>query len=185
MRILGKYHARDIHVWNGGQCGFHSLKDCTCGNCADDNVACSGKDHHTKHPLTCPFHALVYEIECCSRADQASNIIHAELGRGHSNYPEASHNVLVRFRSKDKYLQNIHYQVVASKYDLARSETWTFLSLAFGLVYMSKASNISWNDRGPKKANEVRAKNLAKKHTDEAKDKRINWKKARVHEQEE
>ena len=31
----------------------------------------------------------------------------------------------------------------------------------------------------------MRAKNLAKKQTDEAKDKRINWKKARVQEQEE
>ena len=73
---MHKYHARDIHVWDRGQCGFHSLKDCTCGNCADDNVVCSGKDHHTKHFLTCPFHALVYEIECCSRADQASHIIY-------------------------------------------------------------------------------------------------------------
>ena len=30
------------------------------------------------------------------------------------------------------------------------------------------------NDRGPKKANEVRAKNLAKKQTNEAKEIRIN-----------
>ena len=110
MRILGKYHAHDIHTWDGGQCDFHALKDCSCGSCNDD-VICSGKIHHTKNPLTCPFHSLAYEIVCFSRANQAADIIHTELGRGHSNYPEASHNVLIRFRSKDKYLQNIHYMV--------------------------------------------------------------------------
>ena len=52
----------------------------------------------------CPFHALAYEIECFSRAEEADSIIHPELGRGHSNYCEASHNVLVRFRSKDLQL---------------------------------------------------------------------------------
>ena len=36
-----------------------------------------------------------------------------------------------------------------------------------------------------KKGNEVRTKTLKKKKTDEAKEKRINWKKARVQEQEE
>ena len=134
-----------------------------------------------KHSLTCPFHALVYEIECCSLADQASHIIHAELGRGHSNYPEASHDVLVRFRSNDKYLQNIHYQVSTNLGLLHTNMTWlgqkhglSYHSLALGLVYTSKVFNISWNDRGPKKANEVRAKNLAKKQTNEAKDIRIN-----------
>ena len=36
-----------------------------------------------------------------------------------------------------------------------------------------------------KRGNEVRAKNLEKKQTEEAKQKRTNWKKARVQEQEE
>ena len=191
MRILGKHHARDIHTWDRGQCGFHSLKDCTCGSCEDDNVICSGKDHHTKHPLTCPFHALAYEIECCVRADQASHIIHTELGRGHSNYPEASHNVLVRFRSKDKYLQNIHYTVSTNLGLLQANMTW--LGKKHGLSYhwlldlftRLKLPIFNGMPEALKKANEVRSKNLAKKQTDEAKDKRTDWKKARVQEQEE
>ena len=123
MHILGKYHARDIHTWDGGQCDFHALKDCSCGSCNDD-VICSGEIHHTKNPLTCPFHSLAYEIVCFSRANQAADIIHTELGRGHSNYPEASHNVLIRFRSKDKYLQNIHYMVSTNLGLLQANMTW-------------------------------------------------------------
>ena len=29
---LGKYHARNIHQWEGGSCDFHSLKTCVCSN---------------------------------------------------------------------------------------------------------------------------------------------------------
>ena len=98
--ILGKYHARDVHTWDGGQCDFHALKDYSCGSCNDDDVICSGEIHHTKNPLTCPFHLLAYEIECFSRGNQAADIIHTELGRGHSNYPEASHNVFFQYLMK-------------------------------------------------------------------------------------
>ena len=188
MRI---YHGRDIHTWEGGQCGFHPLKDCTCGSCENDNVICRGKDHHTKNPLTCAFHALAYEIECCSRADQSLHIIHTELGRGHSNYPEASHNVLVRFRSKDKYLQNIHYMVSTNLGLLQANMTW--LGKKRGLSYhwlldlftRLKLPIFNGMPEALKRANEVRAKNLAKKQTEEAKNKRTDWKKARVQEQEE
>ena len=61
-------------------------------------MQCEGEEYRTKHTLTCPFHALAYEIECFNRAEEADSIIHPELGWGHSNYCEASHNVLVRFR---------------------------------------------------------------------------------------
>ena len=27
---LGRYHARDIHIWPEGQCNFHALINCTC-----------------------------------------------------------------------------------------------------------------------------------------------------------
>jgi len=70
-----------------------------------------GKEYHTKQSLSCPFHSLAFEIECSNRAQKAAQIIHLELGRGHSNYPEASHNVLTRFGSKDKNLQCEHYTV--------------------------------------------------------------------------
>ena len=61
--------------------------------------------------LDCEFHALLYEIECTERAAQASKLVHPILKRGHSNAVEASHNVLIRFRSKDIYLERLHYQL--------------------------------------------------------------------------
>ena len=107
LKLLGRYHSRDIHLWpDGGKCDFHSLKSCTYGQC---KVHCKGEEYSTKLPLTCPFHALAYEIECFTRAETADSIIHPELGRGHSNYCEASHNVLVRLRSKDLQLHRLHY----------------------------------------------------------------------------
>lgn len=39
----------------------------------------------------CPFHALAFEIECDNRASQATELIHPELARGHSNLLEASY----------------------------------------------------------------------------------------------
>ena len=123
LLALGKHHAHDIHMWKDGQCDFH-MKNCSCGSCEDDNVQCEGEDYHSKNSLSCPFHALAYEVECHNRASQASQIIHSELGRGHSNYPEASHNVLVRFQSKDKYLQSIHYMVSTNMGLMQANMTW-------------------------------------------------------------
>ena len=190
LRILGKYHARDIHSWNRGQCDFHDLRECNCGKCKAE-ITCDGKQYHAKNPLTCPFHALAYEIECYSRASQADQIIHTELGRGHSNYPEASHNVLIRYRLKDKYLQSTHYMVSTNMGLLQANMTW--LGKKYGLSYhwildlfgRLKLPLFDGMAEALKKGNEVRAKNLEKKKTDEAKEKRTNWKKARVQEQEE
>ena len=123
LNILGTYHACDIHSWDGGQCDFYPLNKCSCDQC-EDEVTCEGEDYHTKNPLTCPFHKLAYQIECYNRASQASQIIHTKLGRGHSNYPEALHNVLIRFRSKDKYLQRIHYMVSTNMGLLQSNMTW-------------------------------------------------------------
>jgi len=161
---LGKYHARDIHEWERGQCDFHMLRKYTCGSYEND-VTCKGEDYHTKNPLTCPFHALVYEIECCSRADQASSIIHTELGRGQSNYPEASHNVLVRFRSKEKYL---HYMKSTNLGLLQANMIW--LGKKSGLPYHwllelfthLKLPLFDGIIEALKTANEIHAKNLAK-----------------------
>lgn len=75
MRELGKYHSRDIHEWEGGQCDFHTLLICSCGNCEEDMLTCEGKEYHTAHVLTCPLHALAYEIECHHRAALAEQII--------------------------------------------------------------------------------------------------------------
>ena len=123
LNVLGTYHVCDVHSWHGGQCNFHSLKRCSCG-LGENEIMCEGEDYHTKNPLTCPFHKLAYQIECYNRAHRASQIIHTELGCGHSNYPEASRNVLTRFRSKDKYLQRIHYVVSTNMGLLQSNMTW-------------------------------------------------------------
>ena len=103
-------HARDEHQWDGGQCDFHPLYTCSCGTCENtDQLACKGKKYETRMKLTCKFHALVYEIECHERAGQAGKLIHPILKRGHSNACEASHNVLIRFRSKAIALERLHY----------------------------------------------------------------------------
>ena len=190
LNVLGTYHACDIHSWDGGQCHFHSLKNCSCGQC-EDEITCEGEDYHTKNPLSCPFHKLAYQIECDNRASQASQIIHTELGHGHSNYPEASHNVLTRFRSKDKYLQQIHYRMSTNMGLLQSNMTW--LTKKKGLSYhwildlfsRLKLPIFDGMTEGLKKANEIREKALAKKQTDSAKENRTNWKKARAQEHQE
>ena len=106
------YHARDIHEWEGGRCDFHPLLFCTCRKCDDkEQIECEGKPYKTRMKLDCEFHALLYEIECTERAAQASKLVHPILKRGHSNAVEASHNVLIRFRSMDIFLERLHYQL--------------------------------------------------------------------------
>ena len=59
--------------------------------------------------LTCPFHFLAYQIECEYRASQGDDLVHPDLKKGHSNWVEASHNVLIRFRPKRIHLERLHY----------------------------------------------------------------------------
>ena len=105
-------HARDVHEWEGGRCEFHPLRVCTCKKCGDSGeIQCEGKAYKTRVKLDCEFHALLYEIECMERAKLASQLVHPILKRDHSNAVEASHNVLIRFRSKDISLERLHYHV--------------------------------------------------------------------------
>ena len=60
LNILETYHACDVHSWNDGHYDFHSLKNCSCGQC-EDELTCKGEDYHTKNPLSCPSHK---QIEC-------------------------------------------------------------------------------------------------------------------------
>ena len=102
MKEVGSYHCRDVHEWeNGGHCSFHKLRLCTCEKCGDGEVLCEGKPYHTKVPLTCEYHQLEFELECHKRADMAEALIHPVLGKGHTNLPESSHSILIRFRTKD------------------------------------------------------------------------------------
>ena len=105
-------HARDVHEWEGGRCEFHPLRVCTCKKCGDSGeIQCEGKAYKTRVKLDCEFHALLYEIECMERAKLARQLVHPILKRGHSNAVEASHNVLIRFQSKDISLERLHYHV--------------------------------------------------------------------------
>ena len=106
------YHVQDIHKWEGGQCDFHALKVCDCGQCADKNQPqCQGKDYHTREVLNCPFHLLAYRIECHTRGEMANQLVHPVLKRGHTNWLESSHSVLIRFRPKHISLERLHYHV--------------------------------------------------------------------------
>ena len=58
-------------------------------------------------------------------------LIHPVLKRGHSNAVEASHNVFIRFRSKDIYLERLHYHVSTN--------------LALNLTYMHAKFGISYH----------------------------------------
>ena len=107
MLILGKYHSRDIHEWEGGSCSFHSLVKGFCKECVEDksgfypDMKCKGQPHRSVHSLKCEFHGLAYEIKCAKRAKNANSVIDPELGRGHSNLPEATFSLLTKFRAKD------------------------------------------------------------------------------------
>ena len=74
-----------------------------------------GHSLYHQSPLTCPLHALAYEIEVIERAKDSAHVIHKEMARGHSNHNEASHNVLIRYQSKDVALNRLHYIVSTSK----------------------------------------------------------------------
>ena len=103
------HHVRDEHEW---KCDFHSTTVCSCGKCPDrDKPQCVGKPYNTRNRLTCPFHSLAYVIEIEHRAAMADSLVHPLLKRGHSNWPEASHNVLIRFRSKHGFLERLHYNL--------------------------------------------------------------------------
>ena len=55
LNDLGRYHARNVHSWEGGHCDFHQSLSCTCGNCnKDGEVQCEGREYHTKNPFPCP-----------------------------------------------------------------------------------------------------------------------------------
>ena len=75
---------------------------------------CQGKDYHTREVLSCPFHLLVYKIECHIRAKMADQLVDSTLKRGHSNWLESSHNIFIRFRQKHIFLERLHYHVATN-----------------------------------------------------------------------
>lgn len=209
MKVLGKYHSRNIHTWENDdgmkeECEFHPLIVCSCGECpkvremsqgdvgdeddveessshhgihevgssvddcqsssadedfdedfesdvgegdiggsdedtdsecSDDEVTlkCAGKQYSTRHALTCELHSLLYEIECHRIASKAKDIVHTEMGRGHSNLPESKFNVLTRFRTKNVNLHKLHYEFITN-IGLCQSNM-TFMYKAAGASY--------------------------------------------------
>lgn len=128
MSDLGSYHARGIHTWEGGECDFHPAVVCSCGSelCKNNDMQCQGKPYQSANVLTCPLHALAYEIECHHRANHASEIIDPELGRGHSNACEATFTVFPKFRPKDIALHRLHYQASTNLALLQSSMTYLY-----------------------------------------------------------
>ena len=109
---LALHHFQDEHQWDGGQCDFHTLFVCSCGSCNDKhNLKCHGKPYKSDHVLKCPLHTLAYKLDCQEKAGLADILIHPEMGKVTTNPVEASHNVLVRYRSKNLNLAWLHYHV--------------------------------------------------------------------------
>ena len=138
-----------------------------------------------------PLHALAYEIECNIRAARSHNVIHPELGKGHSNLCEGSHNVLIRFRSKDLHLHRLHY-ITSTNLGLCQSNM-TYLTGKKGTGYhwlldlfgRLKLPILDGMQEALEQANKNRKKKLEKLRSEESKKKRIKWKNARDLEQEE
>jgi len=128
-------HARDEHQWEGGQCDFHPMRVCSCGECKQGELKCEGREYHTKYVLSCPLHSLAYEIECEYRASMADDLVHPTLKRGHSNIMEASHNVLIRFRPKHIHLERLHYEVATNLGLLQANMTY---------LYEKRGPNYHW-----------------------------------------
>ncbi len=112
-QILGElsHHCHDEHKWKDGECSFHDPMQCSCGKCNKGERKCEGKEYRTKNSLKCPLHKTMYCIDLHKRASMATDIIHEGLGKGHANIPESAHNVLTRFRTKDKAFHRLHYQL--------------------------------------------------------------------------
>ncbi|XP_068705034.1 uncharacterized protein [Montipora foliosa] len=196
MLTLGKYHSKDIHEWEGGSCSFHPLTKCSCKNCdCDENgfypdMKCQGQPYHSTHPLKCEFHGLAYEIECAERAKNAKSVIDPELGKGHSNMPEATFSVLAKFRAKDTNLHQKHYQASTNLGLIQANMTWLFkekgaqyhwiieLYSRMGLPVLSGIQEICQHD------NRERMKLLEYYKTDAGKKKRVKRKVNRAEEQE-
>ena len=132
MKALAR-HARDEHEWDDGQCDFHQIRVCSCKQCDGDDLRCKGRDYHTRCALTCPFHSLTYEIECHERSEMCKQLVHPILKRGHSNWPEASHSVFIRFRPKHINLERLHY-VVSTELALLQSNM-TYMYEKYGPQY--------------------------------------------------
>ena len=132
------------------------------------------------------FHALLYEIECHARPKQVKELIHPVLKRGHSNAVEASHNVFIRFRSKDISLERLHYHV-STNLALLQANL-TYMHVKFGISYhwipdLYRRMKLPVFDRvqeALEKHNLQRKRKLEREKTTPVKKRRIELKKRKV-----
>ena len=180
------HHVQDEHEWEEGRCEFHPLRVCTCGECEGEPIKCEGKPYHTRIPLSCPFHILAYKIDCHYRASQAKQLVHPILKRGHSNSLEASHNVLLRFRSKDVPLERLHYQLSTNLGLLQANLTYMYEKVGTHyhwipeLYRRMKLPVFDGVHEALQRYNVQRKKHLAEAKTDERKKRRVQLKKERI-----
>ena len=128
------HHVRDEHEWEGGECDFHPLIVCSCGQCnKKKKITCEGKKYKSSLVLNCPYHTLAYFVELHNRSKQAEKVIDKELGRGHTNQLESANSALIRFRKKCWNLQRIHY-ITATNLGLLESNL-TFMHSLRGIEY--------------------------------------------------
>uniref|UniRef100_A0A1X7UNG4 Uncharacterized protein n=1 Tax=Amphimedon queenslandica TaxID=400682 RepID=A0A1X7UNG4_AMPQE len=90
LHSQAKYHAKNVHKYEGGKCFFYDLTVCDCGKYTKGDITCQGKPNKTKNVLSCPFHSLAYEIACEAVIAKSKQIIHEELGCCHTSIIESS-----------------------------------------------------------------------------------------------
>ena len=71
------------------------------------------KQYCSRNSLTCPYHQLMYKIDCTQKIALKSNsLIHPTLGKLRTNATESCFNTLLtRFRNKSNHLKCMHYEV--------------------------------------------------------------------------
>ena len=154
----------------------------------DEKLKCPGKPYSTRNILTCPLHGLLYEIECDRVGAKAKEVVHEEMGKGHSNLPESKFSVLTKFRAKSTNLHQVYYEF-STNCGLCQSNM-TFM-------FNKEGSNYHWMrelleemampipdgiEKMWKEENERRMNRLCKQKMKEAKAARANRKKMRAQE---
>ena len=107
-------------------------------------------------------------------------LIHPVLKRGHSNAVEASHNVFIRFRSKDIYLGRLHYHV-STNLALLQANL-TYMHAKFGISYpdLYRRMKLHGVQEALEKHNLQCQRKLEREKTTPVKKRRIELKRRRV-----
>ena len=128
------------------------------------------------------------EIECRRINRKANDIIHDEMGRGHSNLPESKFNVLTRFRTKNINLHQLHYEFITNVGLCQSNMTFMFKFAGEGYHWMQELYSLlhlpipDGLEEILRSENKGRMKRVIKKKTDKAKSARAKMKQKRMQE---